>query len=183
VHQLSCVHVERVCACSPRVPVFYAWRCGRRLCSRLYQETDQIWSGCVPSVSLTKFLLLRRPLVFPIPATACTAVRDSMPPKPYPLRSCTRRRAIRFLGSVSARLLASRRSASSSSGSAISTHHHGRQPWWSCCCGSGLPGRPVRASDLILPLSQNVRRLRTSQKSMFSKFDQVYRQKYEQLPY
>ncbi|KAK1607346.1 hypothetical protein QYE76_031019 [Lolium multiflorum] len=58
-------------------------------------------------ISLTKkFLLLRYSLVFPIPATACTAVRESRPPKLRPLRSCTGRRAIRFLGSVSARLLA-----------------------------------------------------------------------------
>ncbi|KAK1698076.1 hypothetical protein QYE76_014773 [Lolium multiflorum] len=42
---------------------------------------------------------------FPIQATACTTVRESRPPKPHPLRSCTERRAIRFLGSVSARLL------------------------------------------------------------------------------
>ncbi|KAK1616668.1 hypothetical protein QYE76_022185 [Lolium multiflorum] len=46
------------------------------------------------------------PGLFPIPATACTAVRESRPPKLRPLRSCTGRRAIRFLGSVSARLLA-----------------------------------------------------------------------------
>jgi hypothetical protein len=75
--------------------------------------------------------------------------------KPRPLRSCIGRHAIRFLGSVSSRLLASVRvlpcrSASSLSGSATWTLHHGRQPWWSCCCGSGLPGRPVRASNLIL---------------------------------
>ncbi|KAK1630411.1 hypothetical protein QYE76_004726 [Lolium multiflorum] len=44
--------------------------------------------------------------IFPIPAIACTAVRESRPPKLRPLRSCTGRRAIRFLGSVSARLLA-----------------------------------------------------------------------------
>ncbi|KAK1692360.1 hypothetical protein QYE76_009057, partial [Lolium multiflorum] len=44
--------------------------------------------------------------IFPITATACTAVRESRPPKLRPLRSCTGRRAIRFLGSVSARLLA-----------------------------------------------------------------------------
>jgi hypothetical protein len=31
VHQLSWVRVGCACACSPRVPVFYAWRCGRRL--------------------------------------------------------------------------------------------------------------------------------------------------------
>jgi hypothetical protein len=74
------------------------------------------------------------------------------------LRSCIGRHAIRFLGSVSVRLLASVRvltcrSASSSSGSARSTLHHGQQPWWSCCCGSGLPGRSVHASNLILSSS------------------------------
>ncbi|KAK1603892.1 hypothetical protein QYE76_027565 [Lolium multiflorum] len=53
-----------------------------------------------------RFLLLRYSLVFPIPASACTAVRESRPPKLRPLRSYTGRRAIRFLGSVSARLLA-----------------------------------------------------------------------------
>jgi hypothetical protein len=86
-------------------------------------------------------------LVLPIPATACIAVRESRPPKPCLLRSWTGRRAIRFLGSVSARPLASvqvlpRRYVSSSSGSTTSTRHHGRQPWWICCCGSDLPGRP-----------------------------------------
>jgi hypothetical protein len=94
------------------------------------------------------------PLVFPIPATVCMDVRESRPPKPRPLRSCTGRRAIRFLGSVSARLLASihvppRRSAFSSLGSATLTLHHGRQPWWSCCCGSDLPGCTICASILI----------------------------------
>ncbi|KAK1670409.1 hypothetical protein QYE76_058568 [Lolium multiflorum] len=67
-------------------------------------------AAAIPSVALRmameRFLLLRYSLVFPIPATACTAVRESRPPKLRPLRSCTGRRAIRFLGSVSARLLA-----------------------------------------------------------------------------
>jgi hypothetical protein len=130
VHQLSWVRVGCACACSPRVSLrsgaiicnSFLWKtiffCLVHLSStrggavggsapRLYQETDQIWSGCIPFVFLAKFPLLSRPLVFPIPATACMAVRESRPPKPHPLRSCTGRRAIRFLGSVSARLLAS----------------------------------------------------------------------------
>jgi hypothetical protein len=37
--------------------------------------------------------------------------------------------------------------------------------------------------SLILPLSQNVRPLRFSQKSIFYKFDQVYTKKYEYLQY
>ncbi|KAK1620517.1 hypothetical protein QYE76_026034 [Lolium multiflorum] len=74
--------------------------------TRLYKETDQIWKTELLDLSLAKFLLLSYSLVFPIPATACTAVRESGPPKLRPLRSCTGRRAIRFLGSVSARLLA-----------------------------------------------------------------------------
>jgi hypothetical protein len=36
---------------------------------------------------------------------------------------------------------------------------------------------------LLHPPCQNVRRLRITQKSTFSKFDQVYTQKYEQLQY
>jgi hypothetical protein len=45
-------------------------------------------------------------LVFPIPASACTAIRESRPLKPRLYRSCTGRQAIRFLESVSAWLLA-----------------------------------------------------------------------------
>ncbi|KAK1629228.1 hypothetical protein QYE76_003543 [Lolium multiflorum] len=63
--------------------------------------------GCKPIGCKWVFKKKLRADVFPIPATACTAVRESRPPKPRPLRSCTGRRAIRFLGSVSARLLAS----------------------------------------------------------------------------
>ncbi|KAK1616687.1 hypothetical protein QYE76_022204 [Lolium multiflorum] len=62
--------------------------------------------GCKPVGCKWVFKKKLRADVFPIPATACTAVRESRPPKPRPLRSCTGRRAIRFLGSVSARLLA-----------------------------------------------------------------------------
>lgn len=36
----------------------------------------------------------------PIPSTTCMAVRESRSPEPRLLRSCTKRRAIRFLGSV-----------------------------------------------------------------------------------
>ncbi|KAK1650383.1 hypothetical protein QYE76_068188 [Lolium multiflorum] len=62
--------------------------------------------GCKPVGCKWVFKKKLRADVFPIPATACTAVRESRPPKLRPLRSCTGRRAIRFLGSVSARLLA-----------------------------------------------------------------------------
>ncbi|KAK1678392.1 hypothetical protein QYE76_039240 [Lolium multiflorum] len=62
--------------------------------------------GCKPVGCKWVFKKKLRADVFPIPATACTAVRESRPPKLRSLRSCTGRRAIRFLGSVSARLLA-----------------------------------------------------------------------------
>ncbi|KAK1663012.1 hypothetical protein QYE76_051171 [Lolium multiflorum] len=62
--------------------------------------------GCKPVGCKWVFKKKLRADVFPIPASACTAVRESRPPKLRPLRSCTGRRAIRFLGSVSARLLA-----------------------------------------------------------------------------
>ncbi|KAK1681343.1 hypothetical protein QYE76_042191 [Lolium multiflorum] len=62
--------------------------------------------GCKPVGCKWVFKKKLRADVLPIPATACTAVRESRPPKLRPLRSCTGRRAIRFLGSVSARLLA-----------------------------------------------------------------------------
>jgi hypothetical protein len=71
-----CVHARRV---------FMSSTCGGAVggsSPRLYQETDQIWNGHIPSVSLAKFPLLRRPLVFPIPVTARTAVRESRPLKP-----------------------------------------------------------------------------------------------------
>ena len=109
------------------------------------------------SVSLASPVpLLRCSLVFPIPATACTAVRESRPPKPRPLRSYTGRRAIRFLGSVSARLLALSDCVLYIAGLLPRRlrrprHHHGRhqrRPWWRCC--SDLPGRDVRASHLLL---------------------------------
>ncbi|KAK1612817.1 hypothetical protein QYE76_036490 [Lolium multiflorum] len=62
--------------------------------------------GCKPVGCKWVFKKKLRADVFPIPASACTAVRESRPPKLRPLRSCTGRRAIRFLGSASARLLA-----------------------------------------------------------------------------
>jgi hypothetical protein len=157
VHQLSLVRVECVCACSPRVPGFYAWRCGRRLCSQTILG-DQPDPERAFLLSLSRSSFCCCPLVFPIPATACRAIRESRPPKPRPLRSCTERHAIRFLGSVSAWLLASvhvlPRQSASSSGSATSTLPHGRQPWWSCCYGgSDLPSRTIRSSNLILSTS------------------------------
>ncbi|KAK1608899.1 hypothetical protein QYE76_032572 [Lolium multiflorum] len=82
---------ERPYGCKPAIP----------------RDGSDLESNTLQFISLTKkFLLLRYSLVFPIPAAACTAVRESRPPKLRPLRSCTGRRAIRFLGSVSARLLA-----------------------------------------------------------------------------
>ncbi|KAK1646000.1 hypothetical protein QYE76_063805 [Lolium multiflorum] len=82
---------ERPYGCKPAIP----------------RDGSDLETYTLQFISLTKkFLLLRYSLVFPIPATACTAVRESRPPKLRPLRSCTGRRAIRFLGSVSARLLA-----------------------------------------------------------------------------
>ncbi|KAK1643805.1 hypothetical protein QYE76_061610 [Lolium multiflorum] len=62
--------------------------------------------GCKPVGCKWVFNKKLRADVFLIPVTACTTVRESRPPKPRPLRSCTGRRAIRFLGSISARLLA-----------------------------------------------------------------------------
>ncbi|KAK1642140.1 hypothetical protein QYE76_059945 [Lolium multiflorum] len=72
---------------------------------RLYKETDQIWKTVLLDLSLVKFLLPRYCLVFPIPAIACTAIRESRPPKPRPLRSCTGRRAIGFWERLGATLL------------------------------------------------------------------------------
>jgi hypothetical protein len=58
--------------------------------------------ACAFHLSLSRSsICCRCSLVFPVPATAFTAVQESKPPKPCPLRSCTGRRTIMFLGSVS----------------------------------------------------------------------------------
>ena len=69
---------------------------------KLYMRTEQMdpelttHHSLLSCHSLGHFVVLL--LDFSIPATVCIAVRERRPPRPHPLRSCTERGLIKFLG-------------------------------------------------------------------------------------
>jgi hypothetical protein len=76
-----------LCACPTRVPIFQHVAVRSVACLHLLgYKRDERPNGPIPrqhSLCLPpKFILLRRPLVFPISVTACMAIRESRSLKP-----------------------------------------------------------------------------------------------------